>query len=102
MMTAVSASSGKTNARRNSVVLPLPRKPVSKVVGRVSGSSTLFTIRPPAILPQIVSRGDRGGKLSGPLIPLRFPSGSLAVTVRAPSAALFWTVMLVMFTVLLI
>jgi hypothetical protein len=30
---------------------------------------------------------DRGGKLSGPLVPLRFPSGSLTVTVRAPSGA---------------
>ncbi|MEK6374264.1 MAG: hypothetical protein AABO58_16375 [Acidobacteriota bacterium] len=29
--------------------------------------------------------GDRGGKLAGPLIPLRFPSGSLTVSVRAPS-----------------
>jgi hypothetical protein len=30
---------------------------------------------------------DRGGKLSGPLVPLRFPSGSLTVTVRAPSGS---------------
>src|SRR3984893_1911106 len=63
MMTAVSASSGETNARRNSVVFPLPRKPVSKVVGRVSGSGTLFTTRQAAIPLRIVSRGGRGGKL---------------------------------------
>jgi len=39
MITAVSARAGEARARRNSVVLPLPRKPVRTVVGRVSSSS---------------------------------------------------------------
>src|SRR5467141_890184 len=41
MMTAVSESAGEASARRNSVVLPLPRKPVSTVVGSVCASGTL-------------------------------------------------------------
>ena len=36
MTTAVSANAGSVKARRSSVVLPLPRKPVSTVIGMLS------------------------------------------------------------------
>ena len=45
MITAVSASAGEVSARRSKVVLPLPRKPVSTVVGKVSGSDILVNHR---------------------------------------------------------
>src|SRR5450432_1841398 len=47
MMTAVSESAGSSRRRRNSVVLPEPKKPVSKVTGvKVGASSTIVDIEP--------------------------------------------------------
>ena len=44
MMTAVSANAGAARARRSSVVLPLPRKPVSTVVGRLSVGRAVHSV----------------------------------------------------------
>ena len=44
--TAVSEKDGAERARRSSVVLPLPRNPVSNVTGRVSSAAVLVTPGP--------------------------------------------------------
>src|SRR5579885_3673755 len=45
MTTAVSAKAGADSARRSSVVLPLPRNPVSSVVGRAIGRAASIAPR---------------------------------------------------------
>src|ERR1700722_2300477 len=44
-MTAVSVKSGATSARRSSVVLPLPRNPVSTVAGKGASSGVKVRTR---------------------------------------------------------
>src|SRR5436309_882079 len=64
MTTAVSANAGAVRARRSSVVLPLPRKPVKTVTGRLSAARALSTTRSNTGA-AIVSRGGAAGKGRG-------------------------------------
>src|SRR5947209_4089552 len=78
MMTAVSENSGSVRARRSSVVLPLPRKPVKIVTGIVSNPASLLTPNnPPRFANPIVSRCE--ARPQAPRCPVADPPLSMGV-----------------------
>src|SRR5918912_263445 len=69
-MTAVSEKDGAASARRSSVVLPLPRNPVSSVSGSVSKEAAPVTQPSRKLRPRSFHGGPPSGKI---------PSGGAAI-----------------------